>query len=369
MLVLLAFVLINIPILIGLFIRLTRSLRRFRIKKHYTAALEAPSVSVCIPARNEMHAMTQCLERVLASDYRKLEVLVYDDSSHDDTSSLIRSFAHAGVRFIPGGPLPEGWLGKNHALDMLSLEASGTYVVFMDVDTEIQPTTISQLVGYMMTENLTMSSIIPARLDTWRASVLFGHLRYMWQLIASSEVLPATSSSLWAIKRRALIETVGGFTKLRQDVEPEARLAAAMGTSQYHCLVSDETLGVYYEKKWSSQFETSRRLLYPMMKASPIGTLLSLVFIAVLNAPLVAVISSVILGWGLLQWVAVVVMLGFGLLYSVYAHALWRQQWQLSIFLWPVVILQETLFAYMSVIGYKRGTITWKGRPVASRVN
>ena len=154
----------------AIIIRLQRALDTYKIKKNYTAAIEAPSVSVCIPARNETHAMAQCLERVLASDYKKLEIIVFDDSSTDDTSILVRSFAHAGVRFVPGTALPEGWLGRNHALEVLAREASGTYVVFMDVDTNITPTTISQLVGYMMTENLVMASVLPGRSDTGRAS-------------------------------------------------------------------------------------------------------------------------------------------------------------------------------------------------------
>src|ERR1700759_1043342 len=86
---------------------------------------DLPSVSVCIPARNETHAMSQCLERVIASTYPKLEVIVLDDSSVDDTSVLIKAYAHAGVRFVEGSRLPKGWLGKNHALQGLLHEASG----------------------------------------------------------------------------------------------------------------------------------------------------------------------------------------------------------------------------------------------------
>src|ERR1700757_357867 len=85
---------------------------------------DLPTVSVCISARNETHAMTQCLERVVASEYPKLEVIVLDDGSRDDTLLLIKSFAFAGVRFIEGKPLPEGWLGKNYAQSILANEAS-----------------------------------------------------------------------------------------------------------------------------------------------------------------------------------------------------------------------------------------------------
>lgn len=118
-------------ILVLFTVQLWRSLKRTAVPKLTEVSTTGPSVSVCIPARNETHAMTQCLERVLASDYEKLEVIVFDDNSADDTSVLVKSFAHAGVRFIPGKKLPEGWLGKNHALEVLAQEASGTYIIFL----------------------------------------------------------------------------------------------------------------------------------------------------------------------------------------------------------------------------------------------
>jgi hypothetical protein len=49
---------------------------------------------------------------------------VFNDQSGDNTSFLIKSFAHAGVRFIDGSPLPEGWLGKNFAQHHLYRESS-----------------------------------------------------------------------------------------------------------------------------------------------------------------------------------------------------------------------------------------------------
>src|SRR5690606_8106890 len=111
-------------VLLGVFgvgaVRLRQALRRFSSKTTMTKATiidDMPSVSVCIPARNEAHAMTDCLEHVLRSNYPKIEVIVLDDLSGDKTSSLIKAFAHDGVRFVEGEPLPDGWLGKNHALE------------------------------------------------------------------------------------------------------------------------------------------------------------------------------------------------------------------------------------------------------------
>lgn len=350
-------------VLTVIIVRLGRSLKRFRIRKNYTAALTAPSVSVCIPARNEMHAMTQCLERVLASDYRKLEVIVYDDSSADDTSLLVRSFAHAGVRFVAGEALPEGWLGKNHALEVLAREASGTYVVFMDVDTYITPTTISQLVGYSMTENAEMVCVIPGRSDTNRLSVLFGHLRYFWELVLSSSKNPASSSSLWVAKRRTLLETFEGFTQFKLTVSPEAALARALAP-QYRCLVSNAQLDVTYEKKWSSQVETSRRLLYPKVGGVWWKGCLALGGLILLNMPLFVFLSGFLLGWELIHLMALWLALAFMANYAVYTASVWRSNWWIGGLLWPLVVLQELVLFGLSMYGYLSRTITWKGRRV-----
>lgn len=351
-------------ILVVASIRLRRVLRHFKIKKMYTAALEAPSVSVCIPARNETHAMTQCLERVLASDYRKMEIVVYDDRSKDDTSILVRSFAHAGVRFVPGIELPEGWLGRNHALEILAREASGTYVVFLDVDTFVQPNTISQLVGYTMTEKVKMVSVIPGRSDVWRVSVLFGHLRYLWELLFSRSDAPAVSGSAWIIDRHTLLDTLGGFLPCKDYVQPESYFAAKLGILKYHCLLNDHLLGVTYEKRWRSQVETGKRLFYPKIGGTWPRAVVMFVFLLLLNIPFLTIISGLFFGWTIIQTTALWLTLAYVGLYSVYTSRIWSKNWWIGGLLWPIVIFQELVIFCLSVWGYSRGTITWKGRPV-----
>lgn len=308
--------------------------------------------------------MTQCLERVLASDYEKIEIIVFDDSSDDETSVLIRSFAQSGVRFVPGKELPAGWLGKNHALDILAQEASGTYVVFMDVDTFIEPTTISRLVRYMTTAKKDMVSVIPSRSDAWRSSVLFGSLRYYWQLVFSTPSSPAATGAFWAVNLDKLND-MGGISPHKNDVLAEARLAKQAGSS-YRCLLDHGRLGINYEKKWRSQMETSRRILYPVAKGR---SLVVLVGLLVLNLPTVAVAVSLASGWNFAAILASVVLLAFMGIYTAYARTVWRRNWWLGGLLWPVIILQEFVVFLLSIIGYWRGSITWKGRSLTAPVS
>lgn len=347
--------------------RLNRAYRLFRAPAAVSEPDELPTVSVCIPARNETHAMAQCLERVLASDYEKMEIVVFDDSSADDTSVLIKSFAHAGVRFVPGSDLPEGWLGKNHALEVLAREASGEYIVFMDVDTQITPWTISQLARMAESEGLEMLSVIPGRGDGWRASVLFGHLRYFWELLFSTRRAPAAASSLWLIRRELLLERFEGFAMLKDDVSPEITLARLVAIPAYRCVLSDGTLGVTYEKKWASQLETGRRLLYPRVGGRWWAGIVATALLALLNLPLFGLLSGMFFGWGIPQMAALWFMLAFIALYASFTYRLRARGWWLGALLWPVVALQELCLLVLSFVGYARGNITWKGRSVTAR--
>lgn len=343
-------------------VRLYRSLKQGRLAGAVPPASDPPSVSVCIPARNETHALAQCLERVLASDYSKLEILVFDDHSGDDTSNIIRSFAQAGVRFVAGNELPEGWLGKNHALDVLAKEASGTYVLFMDVDTIITPTTIRKVVDRLLAQNKDMVSVIPERGDGWRTSVLFGHLRYFWELTVNTSRRPATASALWLVKRKVLLEELGGLEAYRSSVACEAAIAAQLGPARYESLISGPAAEVLYEKKWLSQVETSRRLLYPRANGTPYCALLALASLLLLNVPFFVVLSGLVVGWSFLQVAAACTLLVGMVTYGLYTYSLWRHAWWAGTLAWPVVVLQELILFVSSLHGYYSQTLTWKGR-------
>jgi len=340
---------------------LVRVAKQNRLPKNLPKRSDTPSISICIPARNEKHAMVRCLERVLASNYERMEIIVFDDSSVDDTSVLIRSFAHAGVRFVPGSQLPEGWLGKNHALDILAQEASGSYVVFMDVDTLVEPTTLTKLMDYMLAADKSMVSVIPDRADAWRTSVLFGPLRYFWQLTFNA---PLAAGSFWAIKRDTLLG-LGGLEPHKNEVHAESHIAGLVG-SGYKCLVDSGRLGITYEKKWSSQMETSRRVLYPLAPGwRAVPAVLALAF---MNVPLFVVLTDGLTGWSYRAVYPGVILGIFMLLYAFYAHLAWRRNWWLGGLLWPLLILQEFGLFLWSILGYVRHTVKWKGRSVTAPV-
>jgi len=324
-----------------------------------------PSVTVCIPARNETHAMTDSLQRIIASTYPKLEIIVLDDLSGDNTSALIKAFAHEGVRFVEGTKLSDGWLGKNHALQRLLQQASGTYVLFMDVDTRLSPDSIEQLVAYALQEQALMVSVLPRREDNPRASVFFSPLRYFWEIMFHRTAAPATASGAWMIHRQTLLDRWQGFTQYKDAVQPESRFAAdLMATGHYRFLMGSGLLGISYEKKWRSQIGTSIRLLFPLLGGKVLHVIVAAADLLIASVPLFVILAGFVFGWGVHQIIAGALYLMFAALYAVYFRCVWNKGWVVGGLLWGYLTLQEAVLVIQSAVAYSRKTVTWKGRLV-----
>lgn len=348
--------------------RLRYAYSHFTMKKLLTTKKmidEMPSVTVCIPARNEDHVMSDALERILDSTYPKLEVIVLDDMSGDNTSALIKAFAHEGVRFVEGTKLPEGWLGKNHALQGLLNEASGTYVLFMDIDTRLSPDSIEQLIAYAEQEEAAMVSVLPRREDGIRASVLFSSLRYFWEIMFHRKSSPATASNAWLIRRQTLLDRWKSLEPFKDAIQPESRISAElMASGQYRFLIGTELLGISYEKKWRSQLSTSVRLLFPLLQMKLPNSIIAAGDLLILSAPLFILLSSLITGFTINHAIALVFMLLFAGLYSSYLKKVWKRGWILGGLLWSLITIQEAILIIVSAILYSQKSVKWKGRLV-----
>ncbi len=354
-------------VVVAAWIRLRSAFAIFRAPMPTTGPVDIaalPSVSLCIPARNEMHAMTACLESALLSTYPKLEIIVLDDGSRDNTGHLIKSFAHSGVRFVEGTTLPDGWLGKNHALKGLLKESSGSLVLFSDVDTRFSVNTIDQMVAYMQSQNADMVSVLPLRQNTMRASAVFATFRHFWNIVGHTAERPAVASSAWMIKRSVAIEQFDSFNVVARDVRPEKTIARKLGMNgKYRFIISSATLGLSYEKKLSSQYETSFRVYYPDFGAK--GIVLRVLLLLLCLLPYVAVVYGLAIQNISLTLTAFIITLGISVCNAWYLGVLRSNNYGLASLCLPFIILREIGLLILSVVMYRRHMIKWKGRPVS----
>lgn len=342
-------------------VKLVRGFRTLKLPDvAATKGADLPTVTICITARNETHAMTQCLERVVASDYPKLEIIVLDDGSRDDTSLLIKSFAHAGVRFIEGKPLPDGWLGKNYAQLTLAREASGKLVFFMDVDTMVERHSVERAVAVMMARGDTMLSIMPQRRDAWQANLLFTTMRYFWILMRYSPRSPRATASAWLVERDLLIAEFDRNESLAQSMKVETALAVKLTEANgFHLVTSTPWLGLTYDKGWSAQIETSIRILYLQCgRRWYKAALLALLLVMTLVPYTLVFVSPA-------AWVLVAAQFVVAAYYLSHVGPRYRI---VGALLLPVTIVQEIILLIISVYRYATGTVTWKGRPIVRTI-
>lgn len=339
-------------------VKLIHTFRLLRVEDVYTIpADKLPTISVCIAARNEMNVLSRCLDRVVSSDYPKIEILVLDDASHDKTSLIIKSYAQSGVRFIGNRPLPEGWLGKNYAQYVLAKEASGQFVIFLDVDSLISTQSIRRLVSYAQRKHVHMLSVIPQRTNVMNLENIMTTLRHFWYVLRFTPHSLQASSSAWLIERKLLLELFASYQSLAPALFLERKLSRLVAQDHtYRLLQSQASLGIYYDKKWSSQIETNIRLLYADCDTSIMQSAFIIFILGLFLSPYVIL-------W--LSPMALAAIFSHLFICFYYMSVSWPK-FRLVAMVWlPITVLQEIWLLCLSFYHNTRGSVVWKERPVA----
>lgn len=95
-----------------------------------------PFLSVLIPARNEAANLPSTLASWMEQSYDRMEILVLDDHSEDETAAIVHQFGQRDgrIRLLSSAPLPTGWTGKNWACHQLAQASRGEFLLFTDAD-------------------------------------------------------------------------------------------------------------------------------------------------------------------------------------------------------------------------------------------
>ncbi|WP_170145279.1 glycosyltransferase [Ammoniphilus oxalaticus] len=137
----------------------------------YRALRDEPFVSVIIAAKDEAPSIAQTMKRLLAQQYGKMELIVVNDRSTDQTGLIAEQTAAQAtsgmaIKIIHIDHLPNGWLGKNNALQTGYKQARGDYLLFTDADARFHPDTIRSAISYTLDhqlDHLTLAPFMKAR--------------------------------------------------------------------------------------------------------------------------------------------------------------------------------------------------------------
>jgi len=125
-------------------------------------AITAPMVSVIVPACNEEEHIEPAVLALLVQDYPNLEIIVVNDRSTDTTGQVLQGLKTRYPRLTVHeiNDLPDGWMGKSHALTKGAALAKGTYLIFTDADVVMEQTAISRAVQYLCQNKLDHLTLI-----------------------------------------------------------------------------------------------------------------------------------------------------------------------------------------------------------------
>lgn len=317
-----------------------------------------PKLSVVIPACDEAKTLPAALASLRAQSYPDWEIVVVNDRSTDDTGALIDALAREDARIVAVHVehLPEGWLGKVHAMEQGLKRATGTLVLFADADTHYAPGTLEKSVALAEAHQLVHLTLIPHLEVTGplqgalMAAFFDGYLERF--LGKKSFVLPKKGAvfgfGAFNLVRRAALEQTEGLRWLAMDIADDLALALllrAQGPTGC-CVATDELALTFYPslqhaiRGWEknafpiiAQFSVPRAvLLLSMMSGLVVTTLMAAALLPTQTASWVFGVVGVLwlsnafagrvrLGrtfWGaLLEPVAFVVMI-FALARSMY---------------------------------------------------
>jgi GT2 family glycosyltransferase len=359
---------VQLAVAAALFVITVKNLRKLRFKMPETFLVdrELPTVTVAIPARNETTDLEECLHAILASDYPKLEILVLDDCSQDQTAEVIRSFAHEGVRFVQGSDPQERWLAKNQAYQKLYQEASGDLILFCGVDVRLGRHAIRSMVNLLYARNKSMLGILPIRDRSTPSSAFIQPMRYLWEIALPRRLFnrPPVLSTCWIISRKQL-KKLGTFAAVSHTLLPEGFFARELvKEDKYSFMRSSNDLEVRTVKSLTGQRHTAIRTLYPKIRRRPENALLlTIANVFFLVGPFIAVIASF---WysSVNVWVASVACLFLIALHVSIVFATDPANAMTALFTFPLAIVIETGFGYLSMIQYEFFTVSWKERNI-----
>jgi glycosyltransferase involved in cell wall biosynthesis len=203
------------------------------------SASTAGSVTAIVPARNEEAVIASCIES-LARQPEIAEILVVNDQSTDGTSTIVRSLMEKfpNLRLLETPGLPDGWVGKNHALWIGTQQAKGAWLLFTDADAEHESHSSARALQIAQEHHAALVSFSPQQItEHWyeKALIPYVYLRlakhFSYENVNDPNALAAAANGQFLMIRRDVYDAIGGHASLAGEVLEDVAFAVRIKTA------------------------------------------------------------------------------------------------------------------------------------------
>ncbi|MDH3442784.1 MAG: glycosyltransferase [Deltaproteobacteria bacterium] len=354
---------------------LMRALKRLPVfnRQFAPAPHRWPLLSVIIPACNEAAHLESAVATLKRQDYPNLEIILVNDRSTDGTGEVIDGLADADprIRAVHVMVLPDGWLGKVHALQRGVEIATGEWLLFTDADIHFSPGALRRAIALVLNQGADHLALIPRTVHSgfWLEVAVrtFGLMFLLTTRAANvnqAESRAFVGIGAFNLVNATIFSRTPGFEWLRletgDDVGLGMMIKLAGGSSRFAIAYDD--LSVRWYDSVPAMFKGLEKNLFgPGSHYRWWLMLLQVVIIwALVAAPIVALMFGVVLGSAPL-WTAGAAAMAMHIMFSLFSYYESRAEIP-SLLLFPAGLLLISLMMIRAGFQCIRNNgIDWRG--------
>ncbi len=336
-----------------------------------TANARPARVSIIVPARNEEEHIGESLERLLRLDYANYEVIAINDRSTDRTGEVMEHVA-TGVRslerlkIIHIEELPQGWMGKVHAMWAGANQATGEWLLFTDADVLFRPDSLARALTYAEAEHADHVVLFPLMImhspgETmmiafFQSLFVFGHRP--WK-VADPKSKDHMGVGAFNLVRRSVYEGIGTYRALQFEVLDDMKLGKLVKEAGYaqRCVFGHDLISLRWVKGAIGMVQNLTKNFFAIVSFQWPRALASAFVLAFLNL-------GPFLGIGFAHgWARLPYAVALASIFGIYVGMSWRSDVPFYyFFLHPVssfLFVYITLHSMLLTLG--RGGVMWRG--------
>jgi cellulose synthase/poly-beta-1,6-N-acetylglucosamine synthase-like glycosyltransferase len=203
-----------------------------------------PSVTVVMAVRDDAEHVEASVQRILAQQHIHHRVVVVDDRSRDGTGEILARLAEHEPRLIAHSvaELPDGWLGKSHALHIGTANVDTDWILFTDGDAQLAPDAIARAIAAADRTAAAHVCLLPNHRDTTflgRACLLAFQLSVLRRVRAVNRDHPRAfvGTGAFNLVRSDAYRRIGGHLPLRLEVVDDVWMGCLLRRAGYRSRV------------------------------------------------------------------------------------------------------------------------------------
>ncbi len=200
-----------------------------------------PPVSVVVAAKDEQDNIVTCIHSMLAQDYPHFEMIVCNDRSGDNTQQIVESLLGEDTRLhlLNITELPNGWCGKNNAMQHAIATAKHDWICMIDADCkQTSKLSLAASVQYALDNQADLLSVLPElEMDTtWEKIVqpVCSGVMMIWFLpdkVNNPKKSNAYANGAFMLIKRSAYDSVGQHEAIKNCVNEDMHMARNIKTS------------------------------------------------------------------------------------------------------------------------------------------